>query len=41
MTAEQISAEYQRLLTIHGKKPFDLGDRLKFLIEEFRSKVKA
>jgi hypothetical protein len=40
MTAEQISAEYQRLLTNQAGYRPDLADRLNFLKQEFRIKVK-
>lgn len=40
MNAEQISAEYQRLLSKTGKEA-DLGDKLKFLKDEFAIKMRS
>jgi len=40
MSASQISAEYQRLL-IKFPHDKDLGDKLKFLKDEFKIKVRS
>ncbi len=40
MTAEQLSAEYQRLLMMYKHHPSDWADRLNFLKTEFSIKVK-
>lgn len=40
MTAEQLSAEYQRLLSIPGSKiKYDFADKLNFLKTEFKIKL--
>lgn len=42
MSAEQLSAEYQRLLSHLGSRAkSDFADRLKFLKDEFAIKIKG
>lgn len=41
MSVEQISAEYNRLISVRGpKKNTDFSDRLKFLKDEYAIKVR-
>lgn len=42
MTAEQLSVEYQRLLVGNKKRHItDLGDKLNFLKNEFKIKIRC
>lgn len=40
MTAEQLSAAYQQLLSNHKRNDKELGDKLKFIKSEFAIKIR-